>query len=75
MFTGSDKLLLLLILGMARDQLSEEETVEYLSRVFTIKEIEEGESALNFAELTEEHKDKMRDFFDKVKQRIQKNND
>ena len=73
---GSDsKMVLLLILGMARDQLSEEETIEYLSRVFTIKEIEESESALNFAELTEEHKDKMRDFFDKVKQQIQKNNE
>ena len=66
---------LLLILGMVRDQLSEEETVEYLSRVFTIEEIEESESALNFAELTEEDKDKMRDFFNKVKQQIQKNDD
>ena len=75
MFTGSDKLLLLLILGMARDQLSEEETIEYLSKVFTTDEVEEGESALNFAELTEEHKDKMRDFFDKVKQQIQKNDE
>lgn len=75
MFTGTDKLLILLILGMARDQLSEEETVEYLSWTFTIEEIEEGESALNFAELTEEDKDKIQDFFDKVKQQIQKNND
>lgn len=75
MFTGTDKLLILLILGMARDQLSEEETVEYLSWTFTIEEIEEGESALNFAELTEEDKDKIKDFFDKVKQQIQKNND
>ena len=73
---GSDsKMLLLLILGMVRDQLSEEETIEYLSRVFTTKEIEESESALNFAELTEEHKNKMRDFFNKVKQQIQKNNE
>ena len=74
-FAGSDKLLLLLILGIARDQLSEEETIEYLSGVFTVEEIEEGESALNFAELTKEHKDKMRDFFNKVKQQIQKNNE
>lgn len=73
MFTGSDKLLLLLILGMARDQLSEEETIEYLSKVFTVEEIEESESALNFAELTKEHKDKMLNFFNKVKQQIQKN--
>jgi len=72
---SDSKMLLLLILGMARDQLSEEETIEYLSRVFTIKEIEESEFVLNFAELTEEHKDKMQDFFDKIKQRIQKNND
>jgi CRISPR/Cas system CSM-associated protein Csm2 small subunit len=72
---SDSKMLLLLILGMVRDQLSEEETIEYLSRAFTIEEIEESESALNFAELTEEHKDKMRDFFDKVKQQIQKNND
>lgn len=75
MFAGSDKLLLLLILGMARDQLSEGETIEYLSKVFTTEEVEEGESALNFAELTEEHKDKMRDFFAKIKQQIQKNNE
>ena len=72
---NDSKMLLLLILGMVRDQLSEEETVEYLSRAFTIEEIEESESALNFAELTEEHKDKIRDFFGKIKQRIQKNND
>lgn len=72
---SDSKMLLLLILGMVRDQLSEEETIEYLSMVFTTKEIEESESVLNFAELTEEHKDKMRDFFDKVKQRIQKNGD
>jgi hypothetical protein len=72
---SDSKMLLLLILGMVRDQLSEEETVEYLSRAFTIEEIEESESALNFAELTEEHKDKIRDFFDKVKQQIQKNDD
>ena len=72
---NDSKILLLLILGMVRDQLSEEETIEYLSMVFTVEEIEESESALNFAELTEEHKDKMRDFFDKVKQQIQKNDD
>ena len=72
---SDSKMLLLLILGMVRDQLSEEETIEYLARSFTIEEIEESESALNFAELTEEQKDKMRDFFDKVKQQIQKNDD
>ena len=73
--SSDSKMLLLLILGMVRDQLSEEETIEYLARAFTIEEIEESESALNFAELTEEQKDKMRDFFDKVKQQIQKNDD
>lgn len=72
---SDSKMLLLLILGMVRDQLSEEETIEYLSRVFTVEEIEESESALNFAELTEEQKDKMRDFFYKVKQQIQKNDE
>lgn len=46
-----------------------------MTRVFTTKEIEESEFVLNFAELTEEHKDKIRDFFDKIKQQIQKNDD